>query len=72
VLEKNQPKVREGVTEVTVGIPSKFPLGFHFVLGTFKHISESLGGNTAHDTRFIYLYLSPYVCTLKQTFNKHI
>jgi hypothetical protein len=41
VLEKSQPKVREGVTEVTVGSPSKFPLGFHFVLGTFTHISES-------------------------------
>jgi hypothetical protein len=40
--------VKEGVTEVTVGSPSKLPLDFHFVLGTFTHISESVRGNNAN------------------------
>jgi hypothetical protein len=45
VLEKSQPKVSEGVIEVIVGSSSKLPLGFHFVLWPFTHISESSGGN---------------------------
>jgi len=55
VLEKSQPKVKEGVTKVTVGIPCKFPLGFHFVPENLTHISESLGGDRAHCTRLIYI-----------------
>jgi hypothetical protein len=46
VLEKNQPELWEGATMVTMGSPSKLPLDFHFVLGTFTRISERLGGNT--------------------------
>jgi hypothetical protein len=66
VLEKSRPKVREGVAKVTMGSPSKLPLGFHFVLVTFTHMCESSVGNNyiMQMNNFFHMYIYINVCDI--------